>query len=300
MLESGRRQSVQSLADRQKTWHTDGVDPFVEKLPWHIVPAARAPATNLLRTSGFRASSARFLPRGRDWRRRRCARLPALAALGIAALLVKDETARFGLNAFKAAGATFAVATLLDRGDIRAGDTLVCASEGNHGRAVARAAREPDARRASIMAEQRRAARVSRPSSARAPRSSRVARHATTMRCARWRGCGGARLDRDLGHVVARLRGDPAADHARLHAADGRSRDRVGPRRRDAIFVPGGVGGLLAAVACWARVALSATGRPRIVGVEPACAACLQRPPVKARPTTLQGRSRRSWGTAMR
>jgi diaminopropionate ammonia-lyase len=70
-------------------------------------------------------------------------RCPALGRhLGIGELLVKDETARFGLNAFKAAGALFAVATLRDRGALHPGDTIVCASEGNHGRAVAHAARQ--------------------------------------------------------------------------------------------------------------------------------------------------------------
>src|SRR5687767_15981508 len=64
------------------------------------------------------------------------------ASIGVAELRVKDETARFGLNAFKAAGAMFAVAILRERGVIAQGDTLVCASEGNHGRAVARAARD--------------------------------------------------------------------------------------------------------------------------------------------------------------
>ena len=83
--------------------------------------------------------------------------LPALAdRLGLGELLVKDETARFGLNAFKTAGATFAVATLLDRGDIRPGDTLVCASEGNHGRAVARAARDAGCSACVYMAASRR------------------------------------------------------------------------------------------------------------------------------------------------
>src|SRR5918993_745730 len=70
-------------------------------------------------------------------------RLRALArTLGLADLRIKDETARFGLNAFKAAGAVFAIEALRQRGELVAGETLVCASEGNHGRAVARAARE--------------------------------------------------------------------------------------------------------------------------------------------------------------
>ena len=69
--------------------------------------------------------------------------LPALARdLGIGRLFAKDESGRFGLNAFKLLGARFAVETLLKEGAIRPGATLVCASEGNHGRAVARAARD--------------------------------------------------------------------------------------------------------------------------------------------------------------
>ncbi len=88
-------------------------------------------------------------------------RLPALAArLGIAALMVKDETARLGLGSFKALGGVYAVAALfaehaervlgkLEPADyvserVRAvtrGLTACCASDGNHGRAVAAGAR---------------------------------------------------------------------------------------------------------------------------------------------------------------
>lgn len=70
------------------------------------------------------------------------AEAPALAAeLGLGGLWMKDETARFGLPAFKALGARFAVGMLVRQGRAAPGTTLVCASEGNHGRAVARAAR---------------------------------------------------------------------------------------------------------------------------------------------------------------
>ena len=69
--------------------------------------------------------------------------LPALArSLGIAQLMVKDETNRFALNAFKLLGARFAIDTLRAEGALPPGHTVVCASEGNHGRAVARAARD--------------------------------------------------------------------------------------------------------------------------------------------------------------
>lgn len=89
-------------------------------------------------------------------------RLDGLAAeTGIGALFVKDESTRFGLNAFKGLGGSYCVGLLLARragipedgltfetlqGDrARAaaeGLTLVTATDGNHGRGVAWAARE--------------------------------------------------------------------------------------------------------------------------------------------------------------
>ncbi len=65
--------------------------------------------------------------------------LPALAAeLGLGRVLVKDESDRLGLPAFKILGASWAVdRALRERPDAR---TLIAASAGNHGRAVARVA----------------------------------------------------------------------------------------------------------------------------------------------------------------
>jgi diaminopropionate ammonia-lyase len=69
--------------------------------------------------------------------------LPCFArSLGIAALHVKDESSRFGLNAFKSLGVRYALDRLQREGRIGNGATLVCASAGNHGRAVARGARD--------------------------------------------------------------------------------------------------------------------------------------------------------------
>jgi diaminopropionate ammonia-lyase len=82
------------------------------------------------------------------------------AALGIAQLHVKDESTRFGLRAFKGVGGAYAVYRLLqaraaaqglspctpqdflDRRypEVSAGLTVCCATTGNHGRSVARAA----------------------------------------------------------------------------------------------------------------------------------------------------------------
>ncbi|MEO5896735.1 MAG: pyridoxal-phosphate dependent enzyme [Vicinamibacterales bacterium] len=66
--------------------------------------------------------------------------LSGLAAdLGVAKVDAKDETFRFGLNAFKIIGVRYAVHRL---GDDAARRGLVCATAGNHGRAVARVARQ--------------------------------------------------------------------------------------------------------------------------------------------------------------
>jgi diaminopropionate ammonia-lyase len=65
--------------------------------------------------------------------------LPDVAAsLGLAAVLVKDESSRLGLPAFKILGASWATERALR--ERPATHTLVAASAGNHGRAVARVA----------------------------------------------------------------------------------------------------------------------------------------------------------------
>ena len=73
--------------------------------------------------------------------------LPAVAAeLGVARVLAKDETERLGLPAFKALGASWAIHRVLESrgaagGDVRGAPlTFVTATDGNHGRAVARMA----------------------------------------------------------------------------------------------------------------------------------------------------------------
>ena len=59
--------------------------------------------------------------------------------LGVGAVLIKDESARWGVEAFKIAGVRYAVEQL-DVATLTRG--LACATAGNHGRAVARAARD--------------------------------------------------------------------------------------------------------------------------------------------------------------
>lgn len=110
-------------------------------LPWSVRPGARswrcAPAPGDVRD--FHCS----LP---DYSPTPLTELPSLAAeLGVGRVFVKDESHRLGLPAFKALGASWAVhRTLAERatnGREPGPVTLVTATDGNHGRAVARMAR---------------------------------------------------------------------------------------------------------------------------------------------------------------
>ena len=66
---------------------------------------------------------------------------PELAeVMGVRRVFLKVETERFGLPAFKILGASWAAERLLEGTDV-VGMTLVTATDGNHGRAVARVAR---------------------------------------------------------------------------------------------------------------------------------------------------------------
>lgn len=56
--------------------------------------------------------------------------------------MIKDETARWGLNAFKITGASYAIEARLGAREGGGPRRIVTASAGNHGRAVARAARD--------------------------------------------------------------------------------------------------------------------------------------------------------------
>ena len=202
--------------------------------------------------------------------------LPALAAeLGLGALAAKDESARFGLNAFKLLGARFAIETLLAEGQLRAGATVVCASEGNHGRAVARAAR--DARCASrvYMAHDVAQARVDA-----------IAGEGAEV----------VRVDGSYDDAVRILQEDAAANgwtivsdtawpgyeripflimlgYTRMMDEVRDQRSGIRDQGFDAVFVQGGVGGLLCAIASWCAFHWP---QCKVIGVEPTQAACLQ------------------------
>jgi diaminopropionate ammonia-lyase len=68
---------------------------------------------------------------------------PELAAeWGVGRVLLKFERERFGLPAFKFLGVSWAAERLLGEAPRESGLELICATDGNHGRAVARVARQ--------------------------------------------------------------------------------------------------------------------------------------------------------------
>lgn len=69
-------------------------------------------------------------------------RLPGLASVtGLGEILLKDESQRFDLPAFKILGVLYAFERILEAQPKNSNLVVACASAGNHGRAVARAAR---------------------------------------------------------------------------------------------------------------------------------------------------------------
>ena len=200
--------------------------------------------------------------------------LPALARdLGLAAVLVKDESDRLGLPAFKVLGASWAVERALrERPGVR---TLVAASAGNHGRAVAHVARRRGL-----------ACRVFLPARSVAARREAIAGEGAEV----------VVVDGTYEEAVARA----AAEGARPDTIEIADVGDSGPARWvidgyatlfaeaaeqaafDLLIVPVGVGSLAAAAARFAAQAGVA-----VVGVEPARAACLTASLAAGEPTAV-------------
>lgn len=205
--------------------------------------------------------------------------LPAFASsLSLGGLLVKDESARFGTEAFKIAGARYAMASL---GRDRLATGVVCATAGNHGRAVARAARDLGI-----------ACTVFVPAAPDAPEIARRTRHA---RVAAMRADGARTVDVDGSYEQALAQ---AAAHARETGAAVVSdaswpgydeiprlimlgythlfeeASRQWDRPPDLVMIQGGVGGLVCAAANWFAMRFG-SARPFLIACEPESWACL-------------------------
>lgn len=188
--------------------------------------------------------------------------LPALAAeLGIAAVAVKDESDRLGLPAFKILGASWAVErTLRERPDV---DTLVAASAGNHGRAVARVAATRGLR-----------ARVFLPARSLPARRAAIAGEGAEVVVVDGTYEDAVAQARDAATAPGAVEIADVGDSGPAHwVIDGYATlfdEAAAQGDHDTILVPVGVGSLAAAAARFAA--------PRgvtVIGVEPVTAACL-------------------------
>lgn len=255
-------------------------------LTLHHAPARHAGATGLFTADEYARRRTFFTTRVTPTP---LVRLPALAArLDLGGVWVKDETARFGLPAFKSLGVEFAVDALGARGALAGVTMLVCASAGNHGRAVARAARvaglhariflDADVAPARVDAIASEGAEIIRVNgtyddAVRLAAADAAATGGLVVSDTSWDGYEQVPHDIMLGYTQVM---DEAA------AAWG------GEGPPEVVLVQAGVGGLLAAVASWMAWTYGDT-RPRLVAVEPARAACVQASAREGRPVTVDG-----------
>lgn len=264
--------------------HGDGIVTNPHATSW-ACPAAPAEAATFHRSvPGYAPTPLRELP-------------PLAQRLGVGRVFLKDESTRFGLPAFKALGVSFAIHRLvhartgqgstqhrtpddwdglLQRVRSMPPFTLVTATDGNHGRAVARFARllglpahvfVPDVvSAAAIQAIRDEGAQV----------SVLAADYDTAVQ----RAAAAAADDPD-----AELLQDtawPGYEVVPQWIVDGYSTllvevddqlARAGVQQPDAVVVPMGVGSFAQAVVTHYR---SGASRPTLVGVEPDTAACIQ------------------------
>ncbi|MBX3277348.1 MAG: diaminopropionate ammonia-lyase [Acidobacteria bacterium] len=200
-------------------------------------------------------------------------RLSALAeTLGVGEIMVKDESARFNLPAFKIAGVWYAINELQRSGAIPADATLVCATSGNHGRATAHAARRLGLRARVYVPHD---ARPSRIEGIRGEGAEVVVTESSyndaVRRAAAEAAQAGWTVISDTGYPgyeqIPRL---IMAGYTRL--CDEASRQWTEPP--DVVLVQGGVGGLVCAAASWFAHHFG-DRRPYFICCEPVEAACL-------------------------
>ncbi len=200
--------------------------------------------------------------------------LPGLAAeLGLATVALKDESDRLGLPAFKILGASWAVErTLRERPDV---DTLVAASAGNHGRAVARVAAMRGLR-----------ARVFLPARALPARRDAIAGEGAEVVIVdgSYEDAVGqaAAAGREPGVAEIADVGDSGPAHWVIDGYATLFDEAAAQGEFDTILVPVGVGSLAAAAARFA-----AAPGASVIGVEPVTAACLTASLAAGAPTAV-------------
>ena len=245
----------------------------------------------MLPAAGFRRAKAEITA-WPDYAPTKLRDLPDLARrAGISTLRMKDEATRFGLGAFKALGGAYAVATLLLNETARAGVspaattadlkpairaatervTVTCATDGNHGRAVAWGAQRFRPRCVIFIHARRQPGRTDAIARYGAEIRSVPALMTTPSANAP------ARPKRATGMSSPTLPG-PATPRSRADIMQGyrlmadESADQWTGAPPTHVFIQGGVGGAAAAVAVQSA---SDSTHPALIVVEPDHAACL-------------------------
>jgi diaminopropionate ammonia-lyase len=205
--------------------------------------------------------------------------------------MLKDETGRSGLDAFKIVGVRYAVERLGGRAAARG---LVCATAGNHGRAVARVARELDV-----------ACTVFVPATHSQLDDSETRRR--RLAGMREDGATVVEVDGSYEDAVRRSIGYAEAEQATILSDTSWPGYDTVPRwimagytwifeeaasqwdrRPDVLMVQAGVGGLAAAAASWNAWRYGAD-RPMVIACEPDSAACLMESARRGHPVVLPG-----------
>lgn len=199
-------------------------------------------------------------------------------ALGIAAIDAKDETHRFGVSAFKIMGVRYAVHRLGRRAVSRG---LVCATAGNHGRAVARVARErgvpctifvPATQTVGDIDRATRARRIAamQDDGAHVVEVDGTYEHAVKLAAEHGERTGATIVSDNAWAGYEEIPRWIMAGYTQIFEEAYGQWDRV----PDVVLIQGGVGGLVCAAASWFSWRFGAD-RPFLIACEPDNAACL-------------------------
>ena len=218
--------------------------------------------------------------------------LPTIAAeLGVGHVFAKDESSRLGLPAFKALGASWAVHRALRDREVEGTVMIVTATDGNHGRAVARFARQlghkasivvpPGVHPSAVQAIVDEGATVTQVSGSYDDAVAAAAQMAQTT--------GGLLVQDTAWEGYTEIPGWIVEGYATLFVEADEQLTAMGLPAPDLVLVPCGVGSLLQGALAHYRgdVALHGTA---VVSVEPDAAACVAPSLAAGHPVTVETR----------
>ena len=216
--------------------------------------------------------------------------LPSLAVeLGVGHVFAKDESSRLGLPAFKALGASWAVHRALRHRHSETPVPIVTATDGNHGRAVARFARlaghpaeiviPPGVHPTAVQAIVDEGATVTRVGGSYDDAVAAAARIADQI--------GGVLVQDTAWEGYEEVPGWIVEGYATLFAESDQQLVAAGLDRPDLVLVPAGVGSLLQGALVHYRGERAEPGTS-VVSVEPEAAACMAPSLEAGRPVTVE------------